>query len=577
MAENDPAGGLAAYRQFVEQQASDFPTQYRQAQENIQQSLEQGRAANSALMEFLNSQRGTGPSPLLQLASGLLRPTRAGGFGESLAAGAEGYAGALQQQRQSELDRAMRIQQLQAATANLGMQAAQQRAALTGQALQFPTQLAAAQGAMADLNFNSMLESRRLPTRPAQMPPGAPMPSASPIGPQPQISATPLTPPAAAAPAAPAAAAPAAPLDLDEGVNTETMGPPGTQEISEDARRVEETLARLASEQRERLQAEQAAAAPAPGAPTPAPGTPTPALGAPTPSAAAPAPIPAETRSAAPPAPTPFVRSSPLGLALNEAEDLYRQNPRSAAARADFERSLQRYQASPEGRAEIKEAEERAQARVRREGANDEEFDRTAAREQAQNFTEMSKGIADGSRMLSNLRVLETMAADLPSGILGFFSEQGARLGIGSQAPQYEVARALLNQLIPGQRQGMPGAVSDRDVQMFRDSLPRLMSSPEGRQMTIDTLKAVAEDQVVRGRIAQDALNGRVPRREAEGMMDELPSPFTRFIEYQRQAGRDPAGRPLPAAPGGAQAPAPAPGVTNDDLNRELRRRGLIQ
>ena len=95
--------------------------------------------------------------------------------------------------------------------------------------------------------------------------------------------------------------------------------------------------------------------------------------------------------------------------------------------------------------------------------------------------------------------------------------------------------------------------------------------------MTIDTLKSVAEDQVVRGRIARDALNGRVPRREAEGMMDELPSPFARFIEYQRQAGRDPSGRPLPAAPGGAQAPAPAPGVTNDDLNRELRRRGLIQ
>jgi hypothetical protein len=535
MAENEPLGGLSQAR--LGDMERNFYAENATARRAVDEGLEQGRAANSALMQFLNSQRGTGPSPLLQLASGLLRPTRAGGFGESLAAGAEGYVGALQQQRQSELDRAMRIQQLQAATANLNMQAAQQRAALTGQALQFPTQLAAAQGAIADLNFNSMLESRRLPTRPAQMPPGAPMPAASPVGPQPQITATPLTPPAAAVPAASAAA----PLDLDEGVNTESMGPPGTQEISEGARRLEETLARIRSGQRERLQAEQP--------PTPALGAPTPAPGARTPSAAAPAPIPAETRSAAPPAPAPFVRSSPLGLALNEAQDLYTQNPGSAAARVNFERALQRYQASPEGRAEIKESEERAQARVRREGANDEEFDRTAAREQAQNFAEMSKGIADGNRMLSNLRVLETMAADLPSGILGFFSEQGARLGIGSQTPQYEVARALLNQLIPGQRQGMPGAVSDRDVQMFRDSLPRLMSSPEGRQMTIDTLKAVAEDQVVRGRIARDALNGRVPRREAEGIMDELPSPFTRFMEYQRQAGRDPSGRPLPAHP----------------------------
>lgn len=253
-------------------------------------------------------------------------------------------------------------------------------------------------------------------------------------------------------------------------------------------------------------------------------------------------------------------------------------NPRSAAARAiitNTERVIDRliddYNKSPEGRAEIVRAEEEAKAAVRRERLLDienEEFGTTAARTRAQDFAEHVKGASEGRQMLSRLSVLENVTGDLPSGILAWFSRQGAALNLGPQATQYQVATALLEQLIPGQRQGMPGAVSDRDVEMFRRSLPSLMASPDGRQMVIDTLKSVSEDQVARGRIARDALNRRITAEEAENRMDALPSPFARFLEYQEQAGRNAAGRP--AQPGGAGArsapqsniPPPPPGIS---------------
>jgi hypothetical protein len=591
MAENDPAGGLAAYRQFIEQQASDFPTQYRQAQENIQQSLEQGRAANSALMEFLNSQRGTGPSPLLQLASGLLRPTRAGGFGESLAAGAEGYAGALQQQRQSELDRAMRIQQLQAATANLGLQATQQRMALTGQALQFPTQLAAAQGAMADLPLlrGEPAQGGVPQTRTQLTVPGAaqpPMPSASPVGPQPQVTATPLAPPAAAAPvvaapAAPAAAAPAAmpedvgnlsPEEFNQRFNeyaNSLPAPPAREPSTGPATvagegSVEETIRGLRAQQAATAARQAAEQAPA-GAP---PASPAPAA-APAPPAPAP---PAAQPPAAEPATRGVMSSDPTVAAAQRLLAEAAANPSRYAGpqgRQLVERARTIVRESPEGRAEVKRAEEQAQEDVRQANAAnaaDRRFMEGTAEQQSRTFQELVNGAGESNQVLGRLQQLETVMRDLPSGIPGWFAQQAARLNLGPQATQYQVAAALLEQLIPGQRQGMPGAVSDRDVDMFRRSLPRLMSSPDGRRMVTETLKSVSEYQIARGDVAMMAQNGDITRQQALRQLRQLPNPFARFNEYQDRFAaeqaqqRGGAGSPARGAPQ-SNIPPPPPGI----------------
>jgi hypothetical protein len=579
MAENDPAGGLAAYRQFVEQQASDFPTQYRQAQENIQQSLEQGRAANSALMVFLNSQRGTGPSPLLQLASGLLRPTRAGGFGESLAAGAEGYAGALQQQRQSELDRAMRIQQLQAATANLGMQAAQQRAALTGQALQFPTQLAGAYGAMADLPLllGEPAQGGVPQTRTQLTVPGAaqpPMPSASPVGPQPQAAQTPLPAPAPAAAPTPAPAA--APVDPEASpqvqsavarardLEAQVRADPGNQALSAEYDRALADIETAWSSAQSEPSAPSTAAAPA----APAPGAAPPAAPAPAaPAAPAPAPAPA-----AEPATRGVMSSDPTVAAAQRLLAEAAANPSRYAGpqgRQLVERARTIVRESPEGRAEVKRAEEQAQEDVRQANAAnaaDRRFMEGTAEQQSRTFQELVNGAGESNQVLGRLQQLETVMRDLPSGIPGWFSQQAARLNLGPQATQYQVAAALLEQLIPGQRQGMPGAVSDRDVDMFRRSLPRLMSSPDGRRMVTETLKSVSEYQIARGDVAMMAQNGDITRQQALRQLRQLPNPFARFNEYQDRFAaeqaqqRGGAGSPARGAPQ-SNIPPPPPGI----------------
>jgi hypothetical protein len=483
MAENEPVGGLTQVRQSIEGLARDFPEQYRQAQENIQQNLEQGRAANSALMQFLQSQRGTGPSPMLQLASGLLRPTRAGGFGESLAAGAEGYAGALQQQRQSELDRAMRIQQLQQATANLNMQATQQRMALTGQALQFPTQLSAAQGALADYDLLQGGQGQQgVPqTRTQLAVPGAaqgPMPSASPVGPQPQVTATPLP-------------------------------PPGMPEDSP---------------------AVAAARGQAPGAPPP----PAPMPAAPMPAAAAPAPAGA-------PAPAAAQSSDPLVAGAQRLLADAAANPSRYAGpqgRQLVERARTIMRESPEARAEVKRAEEQAQEDVRQQNAAaaaNRRFGEESATQQARSFAELAGIGAEARQLRDRLQMFDQVSADLRSGIPGFVDQQLARAGFGERASYIETATALLKQLIPAQRQGMPGAVSNFDAENFEKSLPRLIGTPDGRAMISNTLKSVAEYNIARSQIASDAVNRRIAPDVADERINALPSPFARFNQMERE------------------------------------------
>jgi hypothetical protein len=131
--------------------------------------------------------------------------------------------------------------------------------------------------------------------------------------------------------------------------------------------------------------------------------------------------------------------------------------------------------------------------------------------------------------------MFDQVSADLRSGIPGFVDQQLARAGFGERASYIETATALLKQLIPAQRQGMPGAVSNFDAENFEKSLPRLIGTPDGRAMISNTLKSVAEYNIARSQIASDAVNRRIAPDVADERINALPSPFARFNQMERE------------------------------------------
>jgi hypothetical protein len=219
---------------------------------------------------------------------------------------------------------------------------------------------------------------------------------------------------------------------------------------------------------------------------------------------------------------------------------------------------------SPEGQAEIARSREQAEEDVRQQNAPnvaDRRFSEESATQQARTFGELASGGAEARQLMDRLQMFDQVSADLRSGIPGFVDQQLARVGFGPRATYIETATALLKQLIPAQRQGMPGAVSDFDARNFELSLPRLIGTPEGRTMISNTLKSVAEYNIARAQIASAAANGEISRQAAVARLTELPSPFTRFnrmeaerAEQQRQQGGS---RGAPQS----NIPPPPPGI----------------
>jgi hypothetical protein len=193
---------------------------------------------------------------------------------------------------------------------------------------------------------------------------------------------------------------------------------------------------------------------------------------------------------------------------------------------------------SPEGQADIARAREQAEEDVRQQNAANaanRRFSEESATQQARTFGELASGGAEARQMMDRLQMFDQVSADLRSGIPGFVDQQLARVGFGPRATYIETATALLKQLIPAQRQGMPGAVSDFDARNFEQSLPRLIGTPEGRAMISNTLKSVAEYNIARAQIASAAANGEISRQAAVARLSELPSPFARFNRMESE------------------------------------------
>jgi len=108
------------------------------------------------------------------------------------------------------------------------------------------------------------------------------------------------------------------------------------------------------------------------------------------------------------------------------------------------------------------------------------------ARDRARNLREM----------LPQLRRFEELNTQEGTGSVGQIVGQTLNIPplLGREREQ-EMA-AIINRLTPRQRQGMPGAASDRDVAMFRGSLPNLQRvGPANSQIIRNLEREAAESQ----------------------------------------------------------------------------------
>ena len=167
----------------------------------------------------------------------------------------------------------------------------------------------------------------------------------------------------------------------------------------------------------------------------------------------------------------------------------------------------------------------------------------------AKMFNEMSE---DGVKAADDVRVIGRLAGMLESSGTGsgvsfvnwVRSQTGIRLS--EKADAAEAADSLINYMKPRMRVPGTGASSDKDLDAFGRSIPSLLSTPDGKRITVETLGGMAEARRLRGDVAMRVQIGEITPKGAIQEIRKLPDPFASFRTWQEaQGGR--AGRAAPA------------------------------
>lgn len=150
----------------------------------------------------------------------------------------------------------------------------------------------------------------------------------------------------------------------------------------------------------------------------------------------------------------------------------------------------------------------------------------------AQTFVDMSN---NGVTARSNLRQIDRLDGLLqaaPSGSEAVFKQMLGEWGIKTEGlDNLQSAQALINQMVPQQRPAGSGPMSDADLALFKQSLPRLINQPGGNKIIIETMRGIAQYEMQMGDIADQVMDGTMTPAQAREAMRGLSNPLEGFAD----------------------------------------------
>lgn len=146
---------------------------------------------------------------------------------------------------------------------------------------------------------------------------------------------------------------------------------------------------------------------------------------------------------------------------------------------------------------------------------------------EAKSFTDAMEAGDVARRNKVNLDRLSQLAASSPQGLEGAVINTLSNMGIKLDgASKVEAMESLISQLVPSQRPPGSGTISDADLALYKASLPRIINSPEGNQLILETLYAINQHDIAASEIAAMVAAGELSPTEARKEMRKIPNPF---------------------------------------------------
>jgi hypothetical protein len=161
-------------------------------------------------------------------------------------------------------------------------------------------------------------------------------------------------------------------------------------------------------------------------------------------------------------------------------------------------------------------------------GPNEGEFAKKAAAKQADRFAAISEEGDTGRNDLALISQLREMRNVIGTGGGAALQAKLAEYGVkvGPNIGEIEAYQAIVDKLTPSQRIPGSGTTSDRDMAIFKSSLPSLVKTPDGNAIIERVLSSLAQSKIARADIADRVLAGEISAKDGVAELRKLPNPF---------------------------------------------------
>lgn len=206
-------------------------------------------------------------------------------------------------------------------------------------------------------------------------------------------------------------------------------------------------------------------------------------------------------------------------------------------------------------------------ARASNPAASDPEgaFMATLGQAEAKMYSDLIAQGPEVNRRAAMLGALEARLGNVETGMMAGIKGMAGNFGINTEGlSDIQAAQAVINQLVPTQRAPGSGTMSDADLALFKQSLPRIINQPGGNALILDTLKQINEYDRQMSAIATRVASGQMDRAAAREAMASLQNPLDGWTDRMGSIAAAPqAAQQAPSAgAGGGDTPAPYTGTT---------------
>jgi hypothetical protein len=159
-------------------------------------------------------------------------------------------------------------------------------------------------------------------------------------------------------------------------------------------------------------------------------------------------------------------------------------------------------------------------------------FEKKAQEKLAEDYVTVRESGRVARRALSDINRLESLLEKTETGFGASAKLAAGNLGIATKGlNELQAAEALINKLVPQQRPPGSGTMSDADLELYKKSVVRIINQPGANKIIIDSTKDINNYILKEADIANQVLNGKISREEADRKLAELGNPVQDFFK----------------------------------------------